>query len=85
MKEFIDVQEFIKELIGDNAKVYSFPFEDKQEWKKHTLTRYGYCDELLKLPITHLIKNMANTNVSVATYDDDINEGIVLDRRENLR
>jgi len=85
MKELIDVQEFIKELIGENAKVYSFPFEDKKQWKKHTLKRYGYCDELLKLPVTHLIKHMANMNVSVATYNDDINQGIVLDRRENLR
>ena len=85
MKNFIDVQEFIKELIGDNAKIYSFPFDNKREWKTHTLNRYGYCQELLKLPTTHLIKEMANKCISVATYNDNTNEGVVLDRRETIR
>jgi hypothetical protein len=83
--EYVDINEFLMEILGDLAKVYTFEFNDKKEWKKHTLKRYGYCDEYLDLPTTHLIKNMANMNVSVATYDDNTNTGIVLDRRKDIR
>ena len=85
MKKFIDVQEFIRDLIGDSAKMYTFPFANKKDWKKHTLTRYGYCDEEEEKLLTHLLKEMANKYVSVATYNNDTNEGIVIDRRENIR
>ena len=85
MDRFIDINEFLFEILGDTAKIYAFEFHNKKEWKTHALKRYGYCDECLKLPITHLVKHMANMDVSVATYNDDTNEGIVLDRRENLR
>ncbi len=83
--QFIDIQAFIKDLIGDGVKIYSFEFTNQQEWKTHTLKRYGYCDELIVKRIIHLIKHMANMNVSVATYNEDTNTGIVLDRRENIR
>jgi len=83
--QFIDIQEFIRDLIGDGVKIYSFEFNDKKEWKMHTLKRYGYCDEHDVDQIVHLIKHMADMNVSVATYNEDTNAGIVLDRRENIR
>ena len=85
MKEFIDIQVFIKELIGDSAKVYSFPFTDKKEWKTHTLKRYGYCDEETEKVLTHLLKETANRYVSVAKYNNSTNEGIAIDRREGIR
>jgi len=85
MKDFIDIQEFLKDILGENANIFSFKFSDKIEWKKHTLKRYGYCDEYLIKKMSHLIKDMANMNISVARYDNNTNEGIVLDRRENIR